>query len=53
MYKILFIYIYIYSLFVVLDNKLYKMRGTYIKMDIISFNYDMVDVCDGPVFDPK
>lgn len=35
------------------DNKLYKMSGTYIKMDIIYFNYDTVDVCEGPVFDPK
>jgi hypothetical protein len=36
-----------------MDDKLYKMHGTYIKIDIIPFNYDTVDVCEGPVFDPK
>jgi hypothetical protein len=36
-----------------MDNKLYKMHGTVIKIGIIPFNYVTVHVCEGPVFDPK
>ena len=32
LYLSTYIYIYIYNAFVVLDNKLYKMHGTYSKM---------------------
>ena len=33
----IYIYIYIYCAFVGLDNKLYKMHGTYIKIKESSF----------------
>jgi len=36
-HNILFIYIYIYSAFVGLYNKLYKAHGTYIKIHVLNF----------------